>query len=416
MSDPVQRPGRVRPARPPRLGSGDIAEGQSPSRRALLGRNLAVRRPARRSVRAVRPRHALRPRGNLGRAGRLGGGRAPAGGGTASRRRLPPGRVAVPGDVAGAGRGADAHHPSGRIHLLTARRYRDGRLYLWRPGRGGRLVDLSGLEDTGPFWDLELDDGERSLFLFKFVASSGEFEPDYANRLYVASDGPEVWTHSRASGVVSTQPAKRRLRVHCPTAWCSMIRPSAPTRSGSTATSGDTSRSRATPTCGPSRVIPIPSGAPPQPDRPVTIELSAVAPWTSLDRPFRADVRVNRARGPLGTLDVDGAPATITFRTYPEVTTTLRLLSVAGQDEQEESRHSVVVPEGGEVTGFVAAASARCWVRARRRTPSPTRRSPSIDRVPTRWTTRSASRSTRRTRHGLASSASGPGGRNVPSR
>lgn len=292
-----------------------------------------------------------------------------------------------------------------RIHLLTARRYRDGRLYLWRPGRPGRLVDRSEVEGGGPYWDLDLDDGDRSPFLFKFVEASGAFEPSYANRLYVASDGPEVWTHSRAPGVVGDRPVKRRLRVHlrqelaeagpplmhvwqessdfvvdipaveAPDGWFRaevdlyerlpygvlFHDPSL----GADQEWEHREAARAVAMSGDTDVWTI-EGDPrtfaerPRPDRPVTIEMSAVAPWAALDPPLRAEVLVNHARAPLRSIEIDGghgsdasAPPTIRFLTYPEVTTTVRLLSLGGPVAHEESRHRVVVPAGGEVTGFV---------------------------------------------------------------
>ena len=297
-----------------------------------------------------------------------------------------------------------------RIHLLTARRYRDGRLYLWRPGQAGRTVERSGLEDSGPFWDLELADGERSLFLFKFfnvVDGREEFEPDYANRLYAAADGSEVWTHSRAATVVSTRPVKRRLRMHLrqessgPGApvlhlWqeSSDFSADVPTVEGADGwfdaeldvydhlpygvqfhdPSLGVDREWEHPEAKRSLVVsgdtelwtlegdPHTFDAPPTRDRPVTLEVSAIAPWTALDRPFRAEVLVRRARAPLTTLDLDGAdgepPPTLSFQTYPEVTTAVRLLSGAGPDEHEESRHEVVVPGDGDVTGFVVGGIA----------------------------------------------------------
>ncbi|HEY3497045.1 MAG TPA: hypothetical protein VGK73_20240, partial [Polyangiaceae bacterium] len=100
-----------------------------------------------------------------------------------------------------------------RIHLVTAARYRGGRLYLWTPGTAGRFVDASGTTGEGPYFDVSTSGRERHLFLFKFVGAEGTYEPDYANRLWISADGAEVWVHSHATAVSAERPRLRALAV-----------------------------------------------------------------------------------------------------------------------------------------------------------------------------------------------------------
>ncbi|MFZ5896076.1 MAG: alpha-amylase family glycosyl hydrolase [Myxococcota bacterium] len=100
-----------------------------------------------------------------------------------------------------------------RIHLITANRYRGGRLFLWSPGVNGRFVAASGSDATGPYFDVTLRGRERHFFLFKFVSREGNFEPDYANRLWVADDGSKIWVHSQASGIAKAQPRLRNIEL-----------------------------------------------------------------------------------------------------------------------------------------------------------------------------------------------------------
>ena len=101
-----------------------------------------------------------------------------------------------------------------RIHLASASRYRHGQLYLWIPGQDGRFLPASGMGEQGPYFDVPLNGRERHLFLFKFVNEHGAFEPDFANRLWTASDGPEVWVNSHSSSVHRAASRSRELSIH----------------------------------------------------------------------------------------------------------------------------------------------------------------------------------------------------------
>ena len=103
-----------------------------------------------------------------------------------------------------------------RIHLFTKKKYRDGKLYLWTPGSDGRMVDSPKDDADGEsiYFDVELTGRDRHLFCFKFIDKNGHFEPDFANRLWCAQDGAEVWVQSQADDVASEKPAKKTLTVH----------------------------------------------------------------------------------------------------------------------------------------------------------------------------------------------------------
>src|SRR6185503_13117561 len=90
--------------------------------------------------------------------------------------------------------------------------YREGRLFLWLPGKAGRFVDRGGFDAWGPRFSVDLDPEERRLFAFKFAA--GDWEPDYANKVWASSDGGEVWAHSRSAAVSAAAPARKALSVH----------------------------------------------------------------------------------------------------------------------------------------------------------------------------------------------------------
>ena len=109
-----------------------------------------------------------------------------------------------------------------RVRLISERRYRPSQLFLWDPVRAvERRVAQAGEDDLGPFFDLNLAADEQSFFHFKFIRRvDGEFtgfEPDFANRLWSAEDGPEIWTHGDAAEIAS---ASRRRRSF----WCTFSR------------------------------------------------------------------------------------------------------------------------------------------------------------------------------------------------
>ena len=83
------------------------------------------------------------------------------------------------------------------------------------PGKGGRL-DLT--DENELTFDVTLKETERSFFCFKFIRKDAEgnfkdYEPDYANRLWTASDGGEISTHSHAAEITVAEPVKRTLRI-----------------------------------------------------------------------------------------------------------------------------------------------------------------------------------------------------------
>jgi 1,4-alpha-glucan branching enzyme len=103
-----------------------------------------------------------------------------------------------------------------RIHLITQKKYREGKLYLWTPGTEGRTIDSPKEDADGAsiYFDVDLAGRDRHFFLFKFIDKDGKFEPDFANRLWCAQDGGEVWVHSQADHVAGEKPAKMTLTVH----------------------------------------------------------------------------------------------------------------------------------------------------------------------------------------------------------
>ncbi|WP_161629848.1 alpha-amylase family glycosyl hydrolase [Desulfogranum japonicum] len=101
-----------------------------------------------------------------------------------------------------------------RIHLITAKKYREGRIFIWSPGSAGRLLSSEASDEYGPIFDISLTETERHWFLFKFVSRAGVYEPDYANRLWVAQDGEEIWVHSQAPAISTEQPVRKPLTIH----------------------------------------------------------------------------------------------------------------------------------------------------------------------------------------------------------
>lgn len=102
------------------------------------------------------------------------------------------------------------------IHLISQHRYRPSELYLWGAGEGRRvaLADPEALT-----FRVALRDAERSFFCFKFIRRDAEghfaeFEPEFANRMWTAADGEEIWTHSEAAEIATAEPTRRTLRVH----------------------------------------------------------------------------------------------------------------------------------------------------------------------------------------------------------
>ncbi|MER2518994.1 hypothetical protein E4Q23_17130 [Candidatus Accumulibacter phosphatis] len=107
-----------------------------------------------------------------------------------------------------------------RVHLISQSRYRPGEMYLWDSVQGvSRRISQSGLDSLGPYFDLNLAPHESSFFNFKFIrANDGQFvdfEPDAANRWWVADDGTEIWTHSGTPAIAQLVPKSCTLTLHC---------------------------------------------------------------------------------------------------------------------------------------------------------------------------------------------------------
>jgi 1,4-alpha-glucan branching enzyme len=106
-------------------------------------------------------------------------------------------------------------HDEVRVHLVTAKKYLGGSLFLWTPGTEGVRHPAEGdTDEFGPIFRLPLARRNRHLFAFKFVDKDGNFEPDYANKLWCAQDGPEVWVHSQAAHVSGKRPERKKLTVY----------------------------------------------------------------------------------------------------------------------------------------------------------------------------------------------------------
>ena len=106
-----------------------------------------------------------------------------------------------------------------RIHLISQMRFRPGEMYLWDPVTGtNRRIPQTGYDTLGPYFDLNLEPHERSFFNFKFIRQEEDsfkaFEPDTANRWWVADDGDELWTHSGTPAIALAVPQTRTLTLH----------------------------------------------------------------------------------------------------------------------------------------------------------------------------------------------------------
>ncbi len=106
-----------------------------------------------------------------------------------------------------------------KLHLVSQSRFRPGEMYLWNPvTRTNRRISQSGLDQLGPVFEVTLKPDEQSFFLFKFIRQQDgqftEFEPDYANRWWVAGDGVEIWMHSGTAKIAHAVPETCQLRMH----------------------------------------------------------------------------------------------------------------------------------------------------------------------------------------------------------
>jgi hypothetical protein len=89
-----------------------------------------------------------------------------------------------------------------RFHLITRQKYRPSQLFIWdRVTDEKRRLDSNDADDLGPVGTCRSRIG-MGRFLFQIHRSRQcrtiqIYEPDVANRLYVAGDGGEIWTRSR---------------------------------------------------------------------------------------------------------------------------------------------------------------------------------------------------------------------------
>lgn len=284
-----------------------------------------------------------------------------------------------------------------RLHLITADRYRGGSLFLWDPQGEERIAATGADPDGNPYWELALEGSRRSFLRFKFLRPDGAFEPDYANRVWVAADGDRVWTHSEAAALSGAPPTRAGLRVHLhqppvpghppvmrvwqresgwsediagrpsPGDWTSFdarlytelpygVRfhnPGLPKEwehediSRDVRIAGDTELWTLE---GANRLF----EREPARDRQVRLEVAAAPPGSPLGPPWSAEVAVDRARSPMySALPAQGG--SFSFLTYPGVVTSVRLRSAAGAEGID--RHPV--PEGdGRFSGHLVVGRA----------------------------------------------------------
>ena len=107
------------------------------------------------------------------------------------------------------------------VHLISRTRFRPSQLFLWDSlSNRSQRIDAAGEDQLGPVFHLNLEAQERQFFSFKFIRKNPEtqrieiFEPDFANRLWTARDGGEIWTHSEAAEISGAEPQMKNLRVH----------------------------------------------------------------------------------------------------------------------------------------------------------------------------------------------------------
>ncbi|MEA3207910.1 MAG: maltooligosyltrehalose trehalohydrolase [Chthoniobacter sp.] len=106
-----------------------------------------------------------------------------------------------------------------KVHLITRNQFRDGQLYLWDADGHNLRVGPVTRDPLGPVFDVPLPGGRQQFFFFRFVKRGPDglhsvFEPEIANRVFVAADGGKIWVHSDADMVRSSEPVLRELRTH----------------------------------------------------------------------------------------------------------------------------------------------------------------------------------------------------------
>jgi 1,4-alpha-glucan branching enzyme len=280
-----------------------------------------------------------------------------------------------------------------RIHLISQRKYRNGRMFVWRSAQDAEQPEvLEGTEEEGGMRFVIKPGGDRRhLFQFKFIQPEGTFEADIANRVWSSEDGAEIWVHSDAAGVSVRMPKRRELRVHLqqgqgatpPTMHLWQFNSDFVTDCVGVWDANGWSTHKAELYTGleyklkfhnpdePSyrqwehseaeRSIILADGKgpvdcwtlegdkhifdhPPQPNKKVAINVAAVPPNSTLQAPYHAHVWINRARWPLqphlSATDSNGT--SITLHTFPDVVTSFLLGS--GEILEPIERHTLVVP------------------------------------------------------------------------
>ncbi len=293
--------------------------------------------------------------------------------------------------------------PKLRVHLVTAHRYRGGKLIAWSPGRQPRALNAAGEDALGPLFDLDLEGLERHLLLFKFQSAQGTVEPEHAHRFWCAQDGAEVWVHSRSSWISSRSPRLKSLVVRLldlgePTSAPQMHlwqegSDFSSTVAGAREAGGwvrfehlvyterpyhfmfvdpglepaweheearrnvllkDTGDAWTLDGEGRMRLLGRSGiwtlegdhqlfGREPARDRPVQLEVAHRAPECALSGPLLADVWVNRARRPLEVGLRPGPDGLWSFKAYPEVVTSFRFRCAEGPEPV--ARHTYKVPD-----------------------------------------------------------------------
>jgi 1,4-alpha-glucan branching enzyme len=105
--------------------------------------------------------------------------------------------------------------PTVRIHLVTASKYRDGGIYIWRHSEQGESIGNPTEKANGVFWDLPLAGERQRYFNFKFHnGGKSLWEPDAANRTWAASAGSEIWVKSESAEILKSQPKREVVRIH----------------------------------------------------------------------------------------------------------------------------------------------------------------------------------------------------------
>ena len=285
------------------------------------------------------------------------------------------------------------------VRLISQRRYRSSELFLWEPASGtSRRLEPDALEADGPRFEVPLSGMHRHFALFKFVRPSDDgrltvFEPEFANRLWCAADGAQVWTHSEAAELATLPPQRRRLHVRFRQQLAEPPRmriwqensdyladvdgvpqgdgwalfttelftnlgyglrfwnPDRPEHSRwehpeATRTGVRIGADAEYWTLeGDHRMF----GAEPRRDRALELRVALKPPFSALDGPLYAHAWINRARAPLGPDAPVGADGRVSLETYPEVVTSVKFRDAAGRWEGI-SRHPIPVPADDAAT------------------------------------------------------------------